>query len=210
MFCKQCGTQIEEGMAFCTNCGAKVENQPQPPMGQEETVVIDSYVQNELPKNDIPVNNWEEESNKQTTEEWNNGANQEAIAPVNNWNNTGSNTNQQTATAASVGFGEAIKLFFVRYADFKGRSSRSEYWWAYLFNLLVSSVLGSIPVLGGIVGLGLLIPGLALCVRRLHDTGKRWTFMLWSLLPLAGAIILLIQVCKESDGDNEWGPAPRN
>ena len=73
-----------------------------------------------------------------------------------------------------VSFGEAIKLFFVNYVNFDGRSTQSEYWWVVLFNFLVGLGVGWIPVLGWLVSLGLLIPGLSLSVRRLHDTGKSW------------------------------------
>ena len=54
-----------------------------------------------------------------------------------------------------------------------------------------------------------LIPGTALCVRRLHDVGKSGWFYLWILLPLIGYIIILIQFCKDSTGDNQWGPNPK-
>lgn len=110
----------------------------------------------------------------------------------------------------NVSFVEAIKLFFINYVNFTGRSTKSEYWWAYLFNLIVSMVVSGIPYVGQIVALGLLLPGLAVAVRRLHDTGKSWTYMFMGLIPIAGVIILIIQYCKDSDADNQWGPAARN
>lgn len=109
-----------------------------------------------------------------------------------------------------VSFGEAIKLFFVNYVNFDGRSTQSEYWWVVLFNFLVGLGVGWIPVLGWLVTLGLLIPGLSLSVRRLHDTGKSWVYLLMGLIPIAGFIILIVFYCQESDGDNKWGPAARN
>ena len=109
----------------------------------------------------------------------------------------------------SVGFAEAIKLAFSHYADFRGRATRSEYWWFTLFNIIVSSVLGlALPILSWLWTLAVLIPGFALCVRRLHDVGKSGWFYLWILLPLAGVVILLIQFLKESTEDNQWGPSP--
>ena len=110
----------------------------------------------------------------------------------------------------SVGFIEAIKLAFVHYADFKGRSRRSEYWWFTLFNIIVSGVLSiALPDFAWIWSLVVLIPGLALCIRRLHDVGKSGWFYLWILLPLVGGIILLIQFCKDSTEANQWGPNPK-
>ena len=110
----------------------------------------------------------------------------------------------------SVGFFEAIKLAFVHYADFKGRSRRSEYWWFTLFNTIIGFVLGLLlPNFAWIWSLVVLLPSLALCVRRLHDVGKSGWFYLWILLPLVGGIILLIQFCKDSTEDNQWGPNPK-
>ena len=105
---------------------------------------------------------------------------------------------------------DAVKLFFTRYIDFKGRSRRSEYWWFCLFNMIVGFVLGLILTdFSWIWSLVTLVPGLAICVRRLHDVGKSGWFYLWVLLPLAGFIIILIQFCKDSTEDNQWGPNPK-
>lgn len=108
----------------------------------------------------------------------------------------------------SVTFGEAIKLFFTNYVNFTGRASKSEYWWAFLFQFIVGIVAGFIPVLGSLVSLALIIPNLSVSVRRLHDTGKAWYYWLLGLIPLAGFIIMIVLYCKDSDGDNQWGPGP--
>ena len=110
----------------------------------------------------------------------------------------------------SVSFIDAIKLAFTHYADFKGRSRRSEYWWFTLFNIIVSGVISAIlPDLAWIWSLVVLVPGLAIAVRRLHDAGKSGWFYLWMLLPLAGPIIILIQLLKDSSDANQWGPNPK-
>lgn len=116
-----------------------------------------------------------------------------------------------------VEFGEAIKLFFVNYVNFSGRSTKSEYWWAFLFNFLVGFFLGFFTVfvpglnaLSTIFSLGTFLPGMAVGVRRLHDTGKSGWYLLISLIPIVGAILLIVEMCKDSAGDNEWGLAPRN
>lgn len=118
-------------------------------------------------------------------------------------------------------FGEAVKrALTVNYCNFDGRSSRSEYWWYVLFTFLlgfcinlVLMILGVgsnvIQVVQGIVSVALLLPGLGLCVRRLHDIGKCGWWVLLVLIPLVGAIILIVWYCKESDPmPNQYGPVP--
>lgn len=116
-----------------------------------------------------------------------------------------------------VGFVDAVKSYFTHYADFSGRARRSEYWYAVLFQLLVSAVLGGIAsasdglaILTTLWSIATFVPGLAICVRRLHDVGKSGAWYLWILLPIAGGIILLVQYCKDSDaGPNQYGPSPK-
>lgn len=107
-----------------------------------------------------------------------------------------------------VGFVDAVKLMFKNYVNFDGRASRSEYWWAFLFNLLVSAVISPLsavlPPLS-VLSLALAIPGLALCVRRLHDTGKPWYYIFITFIPFVGSILLIIRLAKPSDGPNQWG-----
>ena len=113
-------------------------------------------------------------------------------------------------SSKSVGFLDAVKLAFVHYADFSGRARRSEYWWFTLFNIIVGSVIGAIaPESSWIWTLIVLVPGTALVVRRLHDVGRSGWFYLWILVPLAGYIIMLIQLLKDSAPDNQWGPNPK-
>ena len=107
----------------------------------------------------------------------------------------------------SVGFFDAVKLAFSHYADFNGRATRSEYWYFYLFNILVTALLTSVmPPLSGIWALATLVPGLSVAVRRLHDVGKKGSYCWWVLLPVAGWVMLILQLCKESTEDNQWGP----
>ena len=108
----------------------------------------------------------------------------------------------------SVSFGAAIKLYFTNYANFKGRATRSEFWWAYLFTFLATFVLAFIPVIGWLAMLALIVPNLAIMVRRLHDTGKPWPYILLSLVPFAGGIIMIVFCCQDSVGDNQWCRGP--
>jgi uncharacterized membrane protein YhaH (DUF805 family) len=114
-------------------------------------------------------------------------------------------------------FGAAISSVLTQYTGFSGRARRSEYWYFFLFNVLVSIVAGVIdtalnsPVLGIIVTLGLLLPSIAVSVRRLHDTGRSGWWLLISLVPLVGAIVLLVFQCQDSEpGANRFGPSPKD
>lgn len=116
-----------------------------------------------------------------------------------------------------MSFTDAIKSVFSQYANFSGRARRSEYWYFVLFNLVVTAVLrglgeasGIFSVIAGLASLALFVPGIAVAVRRLHDIGKSGWFFLFVLIPVVGAIILIIWYCKDSDpGDNAYGPNPK-
>ncbi|MCC6192867.1 MAG: DUF805 domain-containing protein, partial [Burkholderiales bacterium] len=104
-----------------------------------------------------------------------------------------------------------------KYAVFEGRARRKEYWMFILFNLIVAAILNTVDwmvgtggLLGGIYGLAVLIPGIAVTVRRLHDTGRSGWWILIVLVPLVGWIILLIFMVLDSHpGDNQYGPNPK-
>ena len=107
-----------------------------------------------------------------------------------------------------VDFGKAVKLFFLYALNFKGRSSRSEYWWGYLFNFLLGLALNFVPLIGGLLSVAMIIPVVALAIRRMHDIGKSGWYMLMALIPLAGPIIALVYLCTASQPEaNQWGPA---
>ena len=108
-----------------------------------------------------------------------------------------------------MNFFTAIKTCFGKYATFEGRARRSEYWWWAVFSFLVG-LLGMIPVLGWILAVAIFLPGLAVAVRRLHDTGRSGWWYLLVLLPLLGAIILIVFFVQDSKpGDNQYGPNPK-
>jgi len=108
-----------------------------------------------------------------------------------------------------------------KYADFSGRAPRAEYWWFYLLTVVayvVATILDSIIGAGGVGGfglvsvvvmLGLFLPSLAAGVRRLHDTDRSGWWLLIALVPLVGAIVLLVfWVLEGTRGDNRFGPDP--
>ncbi len=112
-----------------------------------------------------------------------------------------------------------------KYADFTGRARRAEYWWFVLinfvviFSLLVLTIIlsgsdDSLTGLGGIIyavyALGVIVPSLAVTVRRLHDTGKSGWMLLIGLIPFVGPIILLVFYFTDGEpGANQYGPSPK-
>ena len=110
-----------------------------------------------------------------------------------------------------------------KYAVFSGRARRKEYWYFFLFSLIISIVLAvvdgmtgsfsaeaGVGLLGGIYALAVLIPGLAVSVRRLHDTGRSGWWLLIALIPVIGAIVLLVfMVLEGKPGTNQYGSNPK-
>lgn len=115
-------------------------------------------------------------------------------------------------------FPDAVRRCLALYATFGGRARRSEFWFFWLFNLLAHAVAGILDAaifgaaspLNAIVSLLLLIPGLAVAVRRLHDGGRSGWWLLIGLVPLLGIVVLLIwYASRGEDGPNRFGPDPR-
>ncbi len=119
-------------------------------------------------------------------------------------------------------FTEAIKDGFHNYVNFKGRAPRSAYWWWFLFAIIVNIIAVGLDLVisGGsqsfilfqvISILALLLPGIAVSIRRLHDTDRSGWWLLIALVPLIGAIVLIVfYVTKGTDGPNQFGDDPLN
>ncbi len=119
-----------------------------------------------------------------------------------------------------------MKWFLIvlkKYADFTGRAQRAEYWFFTLFYLLFFLALSLIDgavglfnstyglgLFGGLFALAMILPSIAVTVRRLHDTSRSGWWLLISLIPLIGGIVLLVFVCLDSTpGTNAYGPNPK-
>ncbi|MDI6711619.1 MAG: DUF805 domain-containing protein [Anaerosomatales bacterium] len=112
---------------------------------------------------------------------------------------------------------EALK----KYATFSGRASRAEYWWFVLFNLLFGIAVGVLDVLlgtvtddgTGVLGtlytLAILLPGIAVAIRRLHDTDRSGWHMLLAFVPLANIVLLAFFLEDGTPGPNRYGPDPK-
>ena len=114
---------------------------------------------------------------------------------------------------------EALK----KYTVFTGRARRKEYWFFVLFNIIISAALAIVDyftgtysatygmgLLGCLYTLAVLIPAIAVSVRRLHDTGRSGWWLLLALIPIVGGIVLLVFMVFDSEpGENKYGPSPK-
>jgi uncharacterized membrane protein YhaH (DUF805 family) len=104
----------------------------------------------------------------------------------------------------AMSFGEAIQTVFRKYAEFTGRAARAEFWWWALFNVLVAGALSLFNVirigdnaylgslLSGLWGIAVLLPSLAVAVRRLRDAGFGWGNLFFILVPIGGLVVLIV------------------
>jgi len=118
-----------------------------------------------------------------------------------------------------MNFTEAIQSGFNNYVNFSGRAQRSAFWFWVLFVFAASIVAGILDMaifgaesytpLSTLFGLAVFLPGLAVAVRRLHDTGRTgWWVLLW-LIPIIGWIVLIIWYCQPGEpGTNQYGANP--
>ncbi|GAB3257353.1 DUF805 domain-containing protein [Kineosporia babensis] len=128
-----------------------------------------------------------------------------------------------------MSFSEAVVTVLKRkYAKFSGRARRSEYWWFCLASILINAVATIVLALGLVAGqefpaaivvagiiyavvyFGLILPSLAVAVRRLHDIGRTGWWMLLSLVPFGALVLIVFAVLEGEQGTNKWGPNPKN
>jgi len=106
---------------------------------------------------------------------------------------------------------KAIKNYY----SFKGRSTRAEYWYFTMFNILfyigasMIDVIIMMPIASLLYGLFVLIPGTAVSIRRMHDVGKSGWWLMLNLIPVIGSIVLVYFLIQDSHPDNEYGPNPK-
>ena len=122
---------------------------------------------------------------------------------------------------------ESFKTYYLnvitkKYTEFKGRASRKEYWMYVLFGIVISIVLSIVDrilglstsrgfgLIGSLYSLAVLLPGLAIAVRRLHDTNKSGLWLLLILVPLIGPIVILVFLILDGQKqDNQYGSVPK-
>ncbi|MDE7180474.1 MAG: DUF805 domain-containing protein [Muribaculaceae bacterium] len=118
---------------------------------------------------------------------------------------------------------QSVQTCFNKYAAFSGRASRSEYWWFILFTAVVYGVLYGfasmldstfLSIIAYLFYLAVIVPSLAVAVRRMHDIGKGGGWIFISLVPLIGSIWYIVLACMPSQpgpnrfGENPDGPTP--
>ena len=118
-----------------------------------------------------------------------------------------------------MNFGQAITSGFQNYVVFEGRSRRSAYWFWILFTGLISFAISGFSggdtgsffsILASLWSLATLLPSLAVGVRRLHDTNRSGWFLLLALIPIFGAITLIIFFAQDgTPGENRFGANPK-
>jgi uncharacterized membrane protein YhaH (DUF805 family) len=132
-----------------------------------------------------------------------------------------------------MSFTDAIRTCFSKYATFDGRATRAEFWWFYLFIIIVSAI-GYVPflilaalssgdgavstlfsilsilwmILWIVVMIALIVPQLAVGCRRLHDRGQSGWLQLLLLVPCGNIVLIVFWVLEGTPGDNAYGPKP--
>jgi uncharacterized membrane protein YhaH (DUF805 family) len=93
--------------------------------------------------------------------------------------------------------------------DFNGRATKSEFWYFVLFEILTLLVIGIFSTtLYALAGLIMLIPAMAVMVRRIHDIGRSWKWLLLTLIPVVGLVVLYWLIQPSEPQENAWGPVP--
>ncbi|MFO6465800.1 DUF805 domain-containing protein [Jannaschia sp. KMU-145] len=111
-----------------------------------------------------------------------------------------------------------------KYATFSGRAARSEFWWFYLFTLVAGLAISLIDrvifgvnedgdvngLFGFVFALAIIVPSIAVAIRRLHDRDRSGWWMLLCLVPLIGGLILIFAfwIRRGTEGPNRFGPDP--
>jgi uncharacterized membrane protein YhaH (DUF805 family) len=150
------------------------------------------------------------------------GASINAAAPL--CPQCGAPQGQNTIRVAHAGdgirrdFANSVRICFQKYATFQGRAPRAEYWLFFLFSIIIGLALGfvigiarvalhvNLQFLSYILDLALVLPGISVAVRRLHDLDKSGWWYWLGLIPVIGWIILLVWYCTRGTvGDNQYG-----
>ena len=112
-----------------------------------------------------------------------------------------------------MNFTESIQTCYKKFFDFSGRASKSEYWWFQLYGIIIYGLLfvfqGDLALVFSILAIANTIPLWAAAVRRLHDTDKSGWFVLISIIPFIGLIIIFLLIADGSKGKNKFGPKPK-
>jgi|WetSurMetagenome_2_1015567.scaffolds.fasta_scaffold390394_1 uncharacterized membrane protein YhaH (DUF805 family) len=129
----------------------------------------------------------------------------------------------QPKSEKKIAFMDAVKVCFSKYVDFTGRARRSEFWYFVLFNFIacvaieiVGAILAAVfkspvvvMILIGLWCLFMILPSIAVGIRRLHDIGKRGWWYLLGFIPLVCLVLLYFYCLPGEFGENEYGEDPK-
>ena len=189
MKCPYCGATLLDNAKFCEECGAVQSNYSDnaPDFGQQ--------YQNQQPQYQQPQ--YQQPQYQQQ--------------PLYGQSRAGKGESQRSGEPSSpiyTNFGTAIKLFFHNWNNFSGRSTRSEFWYAYVLQFIIGTVTGFLPLfLSLAASIVLFVPFLAVSLRRLHDIGKSgWWYLI--AFTCVGAFVLLYWYAQPGDPvSNQYGPS---
>ncbi len=221
--CKTCGAKLSDDEEFCFNCGGNAEQADKMKAPTDFDDVVETSVLNDnsfdeettVLNDDNPYQDMYSQSPvQQELDVQQESSVQVCVNPYYNQDyQENNNQSEYSNIIEKPSFKDCYIKFWKNYTNFSGRARRSEYWYAVLANVLVSLVsmipyVG--PVIGGLYMIAILVPTLALMVRRLHDLGKDWYYIFFALIPLVGQIIMLVWFCTDSQvGANEFGENPK-
>lgn len=181
MLCS-CGVNNIFGAKVCKSCGASLEAKPHDVASQPDPIATPSQSQGAVSANIQP----QEEAPAKTA-----GSELDFIPYTSN-----------------VQFNYFIKGLRHSF-DFNGRATKSEFWYFVLFEILTLLVIGIFSTtLYELAALIMLIPATAVMVRRMHDIGRGWKWLLLVLIPVAGLVVLYWLIQSSEAKENAWGPMP--
>ena len=150
-------------------------------------------------KPSAPRDPWARSPSGGARSDWSTGARSGAGSTGNSWGASATPSHNEWPAPPRT-FIEAIKVCLTKYVDGKVRASRSEYWYFAIFASLVNIVTA------GLGSLFLLLPGITVSVRRLHDVGKSAWSLLWAVVPIVGPFVLLYYAVKPGEPQmNQYG-----
>lgn len=204
--CPKCGCIIDNNNAkFCKKCGAKLEN---------ANIVQDSESLN----TNVDSSSFDVGNRLET--ESNNGIILGVNTNEENIKSHQENDSEETMIkGTTISFMGAIKKCFCNFVNFSGRANRKEFWYFYLFNIIIylvvyflllavsnEALILTFASIAIVYGLGTILPNIAVAVRRLHDIGKSGWWYLLFLIPYIGSIILIVFFCMKSNpNENKYG-----
>lgn len=208
--CPNCHAAVQDDALFCTSCGTPLEQSAAPtePLTSNQPEQPDGFYQpSAAPQPEPTQPQYQAQSVQPQTPPV-----QQQVPPQYNAPQPAPNM-----AVPKHEFFEAYKLYWKNYTNFTDRTRCSDYWYVVLMNLLISlgvSMFSFIPYLGYVLSavwsLATIIPGLALTVRRLKDTGKDWPYIFFCLIPIVGWIIIIVFCAQDSEmGPNQFGPSPK-